>query len=63
MPVTKVNICVFDSEQRGNSIIPFLDFRKRSPETFDQKIYTGQEQMYDRLQKSILRLTSSYKKN
>lgn len=51
MPVTKVNICVFDSEQRGNSIIPFLDFRKRSPETFDQKIYTGQEQMYDRLQK------------
>ena len=51
MPVTKVNVCVFDSEQRGNSIIPFLDFRKRSPETFDQKIYTSQEQMYDRLQK------------
>lgn len=51
MPVTKVNVCVFDSEQRGNSIIPFLDFRKRSPETFDQKIYTNQEQMYDRLQK------------
>ena len=52
MPVTKVNICVFDSEQRGNSIIPFLDFRKRSPETFDQKIYTGQEQMYDRFAKN-----------
>ena len=51
MPVTKVNVCVFDSEQRGNSIIPFLDFRKRSPETFDQKIYTNQEAMYDRLQK------------
>lgn len=51
MPVTKVNICIFDSEQRGNSIIPFLDFRKRSPDTFDQKIYTSQEQMYDRLQK------------
>lgn len=51
IPVTKVNVCVFDSEQRGNSIIPFLDFRKRSPETFDQKIYTSQEQMYDRLQK------------
>lgn len=51
MPVTKVNMCVFDSEQRGNSIIPFLDFRKRSPETFDQKIYTSQEAMYDRLQK------------
>lgn len=51
MPVTKVNVCVFDSEQRGNSIIPFLDFRKRSPETFDQKIYTSQEQILDRLQK------------
>lgn len=51
MPVTKVNVCVFDSEQRGNSIIPFLDFRKRSPETFDQKIYTSQEAMFDRLQK------------
>ena len=51
MPVTKVNVCVFDSEQRGNSIIPFLDFRKRSPETFDQKIYTSQELIYERLQK------------
>lgn len=51
MPVTKVNVCVFDSEQRGNSIVPFLEFRKLSPETFDQKIYTSQEQMYERLQK------------
>lgn len=49
MPVTKVNVCIFDSEQRGNSVIPFLDFRKRSPDTFDQKIYTGQEAMRDRL--------------
>lgn len=51
IPVTKVNVCVFDSEQRGNSIIPFLDFRKRSAETFDNKIYTSQEQMQDRLKK------------
>lgn len=51
MPVTKVNICVFDAEQRGNSIIPFLDFRKHSPETFDQKIYTSAEAMLERLQK------------
>lgn len=51
MPITKVNVCIADCEQRGNSIIPFLDFRKRSPETFDQKIYTSQEQIYDRLQK------------
>ncbi|MBQ7371672.1 MAG: cell division protein FtsK, partial [Blautia sp.] len=51
LPVTKVNICVFDAEQRGNSIIPFLDFRKRSPETFDQKIYTNQDMILERLQK------------
>ena len=49
MPVTKVNICVFDGEQRGNSIIPFLDFNKRSPEVFDQKIYTNSNSMQDRL--------------
>jgi len=51
MPVTKANICVFDAEQRGNSIIPFLDFRKKSPETFDQKIYTSDEAMTERLQR------------
>lgn len=51
MPVSKVDICLFDVEQRGNSIIPFLDFRKRCPDVFDQKIYTNQEAMYERLQK------------
>ena len=51
MPITKVNICIFDGEQRGNSIIPFLDFRKKSPDTFDQRIYTSQEAMTERLQK------------
>lgn len=56
MPVTKVNICVFDAEQRGNSIIPFLDFRKHSPETFDQKIYTSGEAMCERLQKINLQI-------
>lgn len=51
MPVTKVNVCVFDSEQRGNSIVPFLEFRKKVPEAFDQKIYTNQEAIYERLKK------------
>ena len=51
MPVSKVNICVFDSEQRGNSITPFLDFRKKCPEVFDQKIYTSSEAITDRLRK------------
>lgn len=56
MPVGKVNVCVFDGEQRGNSIVPFLDFRKRSPDTFDQKIYTSQEAMYERLLKINLQI-------
>lgn len=51
MPVSKVDACVFDGEQRGNSIIPFLDFRKRCPDVFGDKIYTSQEAMYERLKK------------
>ena len=51
LPVSKLNICVFDNEQRGNSIIPFLDFRKQCPDIFGEKIYTGQEEMYQKLKK------------
>lgn len=50
-PVTKVNVCIFDAEQRGNSAVPFLDFRKKCPETFDQRIYTSQEDMTEKLRK------------
>lgn len=49
MPVTKVGICVFDGEQRGNSILPFLDFRKRCQDTIE--IFTSQDAMYERLQR------------
>lgn len=51
LPVTKVNICVFDNVQRGNSVIPFLDFRKSCPDVFDQKIYTSQDDIIDKLVK------------
>ncbi len=51
MPITKVNICIFDAEQRGNSVVPFLEFRKRLPDVFDQKIYTNSEMMLQRLNK------------
>lgn len=50
LPVTKVNFCIIDSEQRGNSILPFLDFRKRLPEIFGEKIYTSQDMIYEKLQ-------------
>ena len=49
IPVSKVNICIFDTEQRGNSIIPFLDFRKQLPALFDEKIYTSSESISERL--------------
>ncbi len=49
MPATKVNISVFDCEQRGNSIIPFLDFRKKASDVFDGKIYTNQDTIVDKL--------------
>lgn len=50
LPVTKVNFCIMDSEHRGNSILPFLDFRKKAPELFGEKIYTSQESVYEQLQ-------------
>lgn len=50
LPVTKVNFCVMDSEQRGNSILPFLDFMKRMPDIFSKKIYTSQDIIYEKLE-------------
>lgn len=49
IPVTKVNFCIMDSEQRGNSILPFLDLLKRLPD-IGGKIYTSQDMIYEKLQ-------------
>lgn len=49
MPVSKVNICVFDSEQKGNSIFPFSSLRKQCTELFGKKIYTNEDEMYAQL--------------
>lgn len=51
IPVGKVDICVFDAQQRGNSILPYLDFKKRCPDIFDGKIYTDPESIYERLKR------------
>jgi len=51
VPVSKINFCIFDAERRGNSITPFLDFRQRLPEVFDNELYTAQDTMTSRLQK------------
>lgn len=49
VPATKAELCVFDNEQRGNSIIPFLDLKKNVPETFGDGICTGQDNMLIKL--------------
>lgn len=49
LPVTKVNFCIVDSEGRGNSILPFLDFRKKMPDVFGTSIYTSQDAICEKL--------------
>lgn len=51
LPAGKINICVFDGKERGNSIMPFLDIRKQCPGLFDEKIYTDQDDMHEKLRR------------
>lgn len=51
IPVPKLNLCVFDSKGRGNSISPFLELRKAVPDIFDEKIYTSGDEIAGRLKK------------
>lgn len=50
LPVTKINFCIMDSEGRGNSILPFLDFLKKMPDIFSTKVFTSQDLIYEKLQ-------------
>ncbi|MBQ6980319.1 MAG: hypothetical protein IJQ07_06710 [Clostridia bacterium] len=49
VPYGDISFSVFDPEKRGNSIIPYLDFRKKAPAIFDSQIYTTQDLIYERL--------------
>ena len=49
IPAGKINISVFDCEKRGNSIAPFLEFRKLLPDIFDNQIYTSQDAITEKL--------------
>lgn len=51
LPCGKIRVSIFDCEKRGNSILPFLEFKKQMPELFDQQIYTNPESMLDKLSK------------
>ena len=48
--ITKINFCIMDSEGRGNSILPFLDFLKKMPDIFSTKVFTSQDLIYEKLQ-------------
>lgn len=51
VPVTGLDVIVCDPDKKGGSIVPFLDFRKKSPDTFDDELYTSAEKICERLQK------------
>lgn len=50
LPYGGVVFSIFDPEKRGNSIVPYLDFRKKVPDIFDSQIYTSQDNIYERLE-------------
>lgn len=49
IPYGGVVFSIFDPEKRGNSIVPYLDFRKKAPDIFDSQIYTSQDSIFERL--------------
>lgn len=51
MPVTKLNISVFDCERKGNSITPFLEIKKKNSELFDRDIYTSSDGIDEKLRR------------
>lgn len=51
LPVTSVNTVIFDPDKKGGSIVPFLEFKKRCPDAFDEGIYTDSDSVFERLQK------------
>lgn len=51
LPVTNVNTVIFDPDKKGGSIVPFLEFKKRCPDVFDEGIYTDSDSIYERLLK------------
>ena len=48
-PISKVQFCICDLDNRGNSVIPFLELKKKVPEMFFGKVFTSQEEVHDQL--------------
>lgn len=51
LPVTSLNTIILDPDKKGGSFVPFLEFKKRCPDAFDESIYTDFDSIYERLQK------------
>ena len=51
LPYGKVNVSIFDCEKRGNSIVPYLEFKKQMPDMFDNQIYTNADAIQEKLVK------------
>lgn len=50
VPVLKANVCLIDPEKKGSNALPFLTFKKRCPDIFDEDhIYTNSDDIYNRL--------------
>ena len=50
VPVLKANICLIDPEKKGSNALPFLTFKKKCPDIFDEDhIYTNLEDIYNKL--------------
>lgn len=45
IPVGMLRICVFDPEEKAVSIKPFFDFKKKTKNVFDEKIYTKNDEL------------------
>lgn len=48
-PIAKLTFSVVDPENRGNSISPFFDAKKKLPELFGEKIYIGREDVSEKI--------------
>ena len=44
-PIAKLTFSIFDPENRGNSVAPFFDAKKKLPELFGEKIYISREEI------------------
>ena len=50
VPVSKANICLMDPEKKGSNALPFLTFKKKCPDIFDNdNIYTNADDIYTKL--------------